>query len=186
MILPHMNATESTHPHGIPVIGFVAPSGSGKTTLLRQLVPILKGHGLRIGYLKHAHHRFDLDRPGKDSFEVRAAGADQTLLASSQRWALQVENPAPGADPDLGELLGRFESSRLDLVLAEGFKYAAYPKIEVYRAALGAPPLYPGDPGIIAVATDAGLPADGHPPVLPLDDPRAVADFILAWLGTAR
>jgi molybdopterin-guanine dinucleotide biosynthesis adapter protein len=174
-------------PRGIPVIGFVAPSGSGKTTLLRQLIPILKRGGLRLGYLKHAHHRFDLDRPGKDSFEVRAAGADQTLLASSQRWALQVENPAPGADPDLGALLTHFASDQLDLVLAEGFKYAAYPKIEVHRVALGQLPLYPQDPDIIAVATDADLPADlpadQHPPILRLDDPPAIADFILAWLA---
>jgi molybdopterin-guanine dinucleotide biosynthesis protein B len=167
----------------IPVIGFVAPSGSGKTTLLRQLVPILKRRGLRIGYLKHAHHGFDLDRPGKDSFEVRAAGADQTLLASSQRWVLQVENRVPGADPDLAELLTRFEPSRLDLVLAEGFKYVAYPKIEVYRAAVGELALYPDDPAIIAVVTDAALPEDGHPPILPLADPSATADFILAWLA---
>ena len=169
------------HSHATPIIGFVGPSGSGKTTLLRQLVPLIKGQGLRLGYLKHAHHTFDLDRPGKDSFEVRAAGADQTLLASSQRWALQVENEAPGADPDLGEMLARFESDRLDLVLAEGFKYAVYPKIEVYRATVSEPPLYPNDPTIIAVATDAALVSDAHPPTLPLGDPPMIAAFILDW-----
>lgn len=168
-------------PYPIPVIGFVAPSGSGKTTLLRQLVPLLKRRGWRLGYLKHAHHTFDLDRPGKDSFEVRAAGADQVLLASTRRWALQVENAVPGADPDLGELLARFASDHLDLVLAEGFKYADYPKIEVYRAAIGEPPLYPRDPAIIAVVTDADLPTDDHPPRLSLENPDAVADFIVAW-----
>ncbi|HYN78768.1 MAG TPA: molybdopterin-guanine dinucleotide biosynthesis protein B [Lamprocystis sp. (in: g-proteobacteria)] len=167
----------------LPVIGFVGPSGSGKTTLLRQLIPILKVQGLRIGYLKHAHHRFDLDRPGKDSFEVRAAGAEQTLLASSQRWALQVENQVQEVDPDLDEMLARFESDRLDLILAEGFKYAAYPKIEVYRAAVGEPPLYPEDPAIIAVVTDTTLAGGEHPPVLPLDDPRVVAAFILTRLA---
>ena len=169
--------------HATPIIGFVGPSGSGKTTLLRQLVPLLKGQGLRLGYLKHAHHTFDLDRPGKDSFEVRAAGADQTLLASAQRWALQVENQAPGADPDLDEMLARFESDRLDLVLAEGFKYACYPKIEVHRAAVGQRPLYPDDPAIIAVVTDANLVGDTHPPALPLDDPPMIAAFLLNWLA---
>jgi molybdopterin-guanine dinucleotide biosynthesis adapter protein len=170
-------------PYPIPVIGFVAPSGSGKTTLLRQLVPLLKRRGWRVGYLKHAHHTFDLDRPGKDSFEVRAAGADQVLLASTQRWALQVENRTPGADPDLGELLARFACDHLDVVLAEGFKYADYPKIEIHRTAIGEPPLYPRDPAIIAVVTDADLPADDHPPRLPLDDPDTVAEFIVAWLA---
>jgi len=169
--------------HPLPVIGFVAPSGSGKTTLLRRVVPILKERGLRIGYLKHAHHRFDLDRPGKDSFELRAAGADQVLLASSERWALQVENRVRGADPDLADLLTRFAPGGLDLVLAEGFKYAAYPKIEVYRAVLGQVPLYPADPQIIAVATDDTLPAGAHPPRLPLHDGPTIADFILARCG---
>ena len=170
----------------IPVIGFVAPSGSGKTTLLRQLVPLLKARGLRVGYLKHAHHTFDLDQPGKDSFELREAGAEQTLLASSARWALQVENPVRGADPDLQELLTRFAPGGLDLVLAEGFKYAAYTKLEVHRACLGAPLLYPDDPDIIAVVTDDTLPAGDHPPRLPLNAPAVVVDFILAQLGAHR
>jgi len=172
-------------PIPIPVIGFVAPSGSGKTTLLRQLVPILKARGLRIGYLKHAHHRFDLDRPGKDSFEIREAGADATLLASSERWALQVQSQTRGQDPDLVDCLARFPPGTLDLILAEGFKHASCPKIEVHRAAVGEPPLYPHDPKIVAVATDAALPDDGHPPVLPLGDPESVAGFILARLESA-
>lgn len=163
----------------IPVFGFVAPSGSGKTTLLRRLVAVLRERGLRVGYLKHAHHTFDLDVPGKDSFEIRAAGADQTLLASRERWALQVENRFKAADPDLGAMLSRFESDNLDLILVEGFKHARYPKIEIYRAALGQAPLYPGDEDIIAVATPDVLPEAGHPPVLPLDDAPAIADFIL-------
>ena len=168
----------------VPIIGFVGPSGSGKTTLLRRLVPILIDRGLRLGYLKHAHHRFDLDRPGKDSYEIRAAGADQTLLASTQRWALQVENRTKGSDPDLWEMLERLEGERLDLVLVEGFKHAAYPKIEVHRSAVGEPPLYPHDPDIIAVASDLELDpgAEGRPSWLPLDDPRRIADFILERL----
>ncbi len=163
----------------IPFIGFVAPSGSGKTTLLKKLVPVLRGRGLRVGYLKHAHHTFDLDLPGKDSYEIREAGAQQTLLASSERWALQVENREKGEDPDLAAMLARFEADRLDLVLVEGFKHAAYPKIEVHRTVVGKPPLYPDDPDIVAVATDRSLPGDDHPPELPVEDPEAIADFIV-------
>lgn len=170
-------------PMPVPVLGLVAPSGSGKTTLLHALVPILKAEGLRIGYLKHAHHSFDLDRPGKDSYRIREAGADQTLLASRERWALQVESRPRGAEPDLRAMLARFPAGTLDLVLAEGFKHAAYPKIEVYRPAAGEPPLYLQDPDIVAVVTDAPLPAGGHPPVLPLGEPQAVAAFILARLA---
>lgn len=182
----------STNP--IPVLGFVGPSGSGKTTLLRRLIPALSARGLRLGYLKHAHHRFDLDVPGKDSYEIRAAGAEQTLLASRERWALQVENRTKGSDPDLWQMLDRFEGDRLDLVLVEGFKHAAYSKIEVHRAAVGEAPLYPQDPDIIAVVSDLGLDTkgdgagdggadgEGRPPRLPLDDPQRVADFIIARL----
>jgi molybdopterin-guanine dinucleotide biosynthesis adapter protein len=170
----------------IPVVGFVASSGMGKTTLVRQVVAILDGRGLRVGYLKHAHHRFDLDVPGKDSFEVREAGARQTLLASKARWALQVQNPLQGEDPDLHRMLSRFELDRLDLVLVEGFKHADYPKIEVHRPAAGEAPLYPADPGIIAVATDAPLAVTPPLVVLPLNTPEAVADFILSRIQTIR
>ena len=163
----------------IPALGFVAPSGSGKTTLLRKLVPALRERGLRVGYLKHAHHSFDLDVPGKDSYEVRGAGADQTLLASTERWALQVENGVKGSDPDLHAMLERFDGDALDLVLVEGFKHAAFPKIEILRTLMGQAPLYPDDPYIIAVATDSQLSGDQHPPALPLEDPKAIAEFVL-------
>jgi len=170
----------------IPVIGFVAWSGSGKTTLVRRVVPLLVARGLRIGYLKHAHHGFDLDVPGKDSFEVRAAGAVQTLIASDQRWALQAPQAVPGRDPDLADMLGRFDACGLDLIIVEGFKHAAYPKIEVHRSALGRPPLYPDDPDIIAVAGDAPLTPGAGPRALPLDDPGAVAAFVLECLDRGR
>ena len=168
----------------LPVIGFVAPSGSGKTTLLRSVVSALHRRGLRVGYLKHAHHSFDLDIPGKDSYEIRDAGASQTLLASRHRWALQAENADSKADPDLGEMLGRFERDRLDLILVEGFKHARYDKIEVYRAVLGQPALYPADPDIVAVATNDPLPRSPHPEVLPLGDPDVIAEYILALRRT--
>jgi len=174
----------------IPVLGFVGPSGSGKTTFLRRLLPLLAEGGLRLGYLKHAHHRFDLDVPGKDSYEIRAAGAEQTLLASRERWALQVENRTKGQDPDLWQMLERFEGDRLDLVLVEGFKHAVYPKIEIHRPVVGEPPLYPADPDIIAVASDQALElsVEGRdvPRLFSLDDPQGIAAFIIERLKTQR
>ncbi len=171
------------HKIGLPVIGFVAPSGSGKTRLLQKLVPVLKDRGLRIGYLKHAHHSFELDVPGKDSYQLRAAGAEQILLASHKRWALQSEQADGGKDPSLAKMLRRFDADRLDLILVEGFKHAAYPKIEVHRTTLGKSPLYPEDPDIIAVATDLNLPGENHPPQLPVEDPEAIADFVQAHIA---
>jgi molybdopterin-guanine dinucleotide biosynthesis protein MobB len=169
----------------VPVIGLVAASGTGKTTLLKKLVPVLRERGLRVGYLKHAHHSFDLDRPGKDSYEVREAGADQTLLASSERWALQSAQREAGRDPSLEEMVARFDQDRIDLILVEGFKFAHYPKIELHRTTLGTPLLYPKDPDIVAVVSDHSLPGDDHPPVLPPGDPAAIADFIARYLASA-
>lgn len=167
----------------IPVIGFVAPSGTGKTTLLQKLVPVLRRRGRRIGYLKHAHHGFEVDRPGKDSFEIRAAGALQVLLASGDRWVLQSAREASGQDPDLEEMLARFDPGQIDLILVEGFKFSAFPKLEVHRAGLGKPYLYPADPDIRALITDGAPPPGAHPPLLPLGDPEAIADFILEDLA---
>jgi molybdopterin-guanine dinucleotide biosynthesis protein B len=172
--------------HDIPVIGFVAPSGMGKTTLVRQVVAGLRARRQRVGYLKHAHHRFDLDTPGKDSYAIREAGAHQTLLASKARWALQVENEEQDQDPDLGAMLARFERERLDIVVVEGFKHAQYPKIEVHRAARGQSPLYPDDTAIIAVASDAPLPVLPHPILLPLNRPDVVVDFLIERWETLR
>jgi molybdopterin-guanine dinucleotide biosynthesis adapter protein len=170
----------------IPVVGFVAPSGSGKTTLVRRVLPLLVSKGLRVGYLKHAHHGFDLDVPDKDSYEVRAAGAVQTLLASDERWALQAEQAVKGRDPDLAEMLAHFDASGLDLILVEGFKHAAYPKIEICRSALARPPLYPVDPDILAVVSDVPLDKGARPQPLSIDDPQAVADFICDCLRAGR
>ena len=167
----------------IPVIGFVAPSGTGKTTLLQKLVPALRRRGRRIGYLKHAHHGFEVDRPGKDSFEIRAAGALQVLLASGDQWVMQSVREASGQDPDLEEMLARFDPGQIDLILVEGFKFSAFPKLEVHRAGLGKPYLYPADPDIRALITDGAPPAGAHPPLLPLGDPEAIADFILEDLA---
>jgi molybdopterin-guanine dinucleotide biosynthesis protein MobB len=162
----------------VPVIGFVAPSGSGKTRLLQALVLVLTGRGLRVGYLKHAHHRFDLDVPGKDSYQIREAGAEQTLLASRERWALQAQQTERGEDPSLEEMLEKLDTDRLDLILVEGFKHSAYPKIEIHRRAMGTPLLYPRDPDVVAVVTDDRLAGNDHPPELSPDDPEAIADFV--------
>jgi molybdopterin-guanine dinucleotide biosynthesis protein B len=164
----------------IPVLGFAAFSGTGKTTLLTQLIPLLVQRGIRVGVIKHAHHNFDIDKPGKDSYELRKAGARQMLVASARRWALVTENDEI-ADPGLGDLIKRLDADRIDMVLVEGFKHTAFPRIELHRPALGHPLLYPEDRNIIAVAADAPL-ADCALPLLDLNDVTAVTDFILGWV----
>ena len=153
------------------IVGFAGWSGAGKTTLLRRLIPLLTGQGLRVSTVKHAHHGFDVDQPGKDSWEHRQAGAQEVLVASAARWALMHEHrDAP--EPGLAALLGRL--SPVDLVLVEGFKREAHPKIEVHRAVVGKPLMYPGDPTIRAVVSDVAMP--GCPvPWLSLDDVAGVA-----------
>ncbi|MCF7989637.1 MAG: molybdopterin-guanine dinucleotide biosynthesis protein B [Thiohalocapsa sp.] len=168
----------------IPMVGFVAPSGTGKTTLLRKLVPVLRGRGLRVGYLKHTHHDVDVDTPGKDSHAIGEAGAEQVMIASPGGWAL-MDRRAP-AQANLDALVRRFDSDGLDLVLVEGFRDSQYPKIEVHRAGVGEAPLYPTDPAIIAVVTDTGLPGDAHPPILPIDDVEQIADFLCERLAGER
>lgn len=160
-----------------PVFGFAAFSGTGKTTLLRQLIPLLHDAGIRVGLIKHAHHEFDIDQPGKDSYELRKAGAEQVLIASSQRWALMVETPGqPEAQLDV--LLGRLDQTALDLILVEGFRHAAFTKIELHRPALGHPLLCEKDNSIIAVASDAPLVLPHNLPLLDLNNPAAIARFI--------
>ena len=169
----------------IPVVGFVAPSGTGKTTLIRQLVPLLRQRGRSVGYLKHSHHRVEVDRPGKDSYEIREAGASQVLLATGERWIMQSAQLQPGQDPELAAMLALFDPRLVDLILVEGFKCSAYPKLEVHRAALGKPCLYPGDSSIRALISDAPPPAGAHPPLLRLGDPGAIADYLLSLLSQA-
>lgn len=161
----------------LPILGFAAFSGTGKTTLLLQLLPLLKARGLRVGMVKHAHHTFEVDHPGKDSYELRKSGAAQTLIASRQRWALMVERLRE-ADPPLDEVLLELDQAALDLILVEGFKQEPYPKIELHRPSLARPLLYPRDGNIVAVATDGPLEPDVPVPVLDLNDPHAIGDFI--------
>ena len=155
------------------VLGLVGWSGSGKTTLLVGLLPLLRARGLRVSTVKHAHSGFDMDHPGKDSFRHRAAGAHEVLVASSARWAVLHE--VEGAEPSLADLLGRLDP--VDLVLVEGFKSHPYPKLEVHRPSLGKAALWPGDPAILAVASDVPLPGCTVPR-LPLGHPETVADWI--------
>lgn len=160
------------------VIGFAGWSGSGKTTLIEKVIPALVGRGLRVSLIKHAHHAFDIDKPGKDSWRHREAGASEVLLASDRRWVLMHElRGAP--EPTLEEQLAHL--SPCDLVIVEGFKKSAIDKIEVHRAVVGKPLLHVGDPHIVAVATDA--PLDTALPLLDLNDPVAVADWIVARTG---
>ncbi len=163
------------------LFGITGWSGSGKTTLLVRLIPALIAHGLTVSTIKHAHHSFDVDHPGKDSFEHRRAGATEVLIGSANRWALMHElRGAP--EPTLLELAARL--SPVDVVLVEGFKRHPHPKIEVWRAATGKPPLFPGDAMIRAVASDGPVP-DCDRPVLNLDDVEAIALFILRSAGLA-
>jgi molybdopterin-guanine dinucleotide biosynthesis protein MobB len=166
-----------------PVLGFAAFSGTGKTTLLEKLIPQLREQGIRIGVIKHAHHEFDIDTPGKDSYRLRKAGAQQMLIASSRRQALMTENETP-REPRLDELVTCLDLENIDLVLVEGFKHVPFPRIELHRKELGKTLLYPEDPGIIAVASDH-LADCGDLPVLDINDTATITKFIIAWLDTA-
>ena len=158
------------------VIGIAGWSGAGKTTLLAKLIPRLTGRGVRVSTVKHAHHAFDVDQPGKDSHTHRMAGATEVLVSSGNRWAL-VHELRGAAEPTLGDLLAKL--APVDLVIVEGFKQGAHPKLEIYRAAVGKPPLHPDDPHIVAVASDAPVPT-AQVPVVGLDDVDAIADLMLA------
>jgi len=158
------------------VIGLAGWSGSGKTTLVTGIIPVLVRRGLKIATVKHAHHEFDIDQPGKDSWLHRAAGASEVAVVSSRRWAIVHELGAE-PEPPLTDMLAKL--SPVDLVIVEGFKRHRHPKLEVYRAALGKPLLHPDDDCIVAIATDAPLP-QAQVPVLNLGDFEAIADAMLA------
>ncbi|MEY4684085.1 MAG: hypothetical protein RLZ25_544 [Pseudomonadota bacterium] len=170
----------------VPILGFSAPSGTGKTTLLRALIPCLKTAGVRVGLIKHAHHAFEVDQPGKDSYELRKAGACPVLITSQNRRVILFDHPAP-QDPDLQEELTFLDVRDLDLILVEGFKRETFSKIELYREGVGAPLQFPEDPSIIAIATDHSLRLTPDIPVLDLNDPEAVSRFIVdVFLPKAR
>ena len=160
------------------IFGLAGWSGSGKTTLLAGLIPELVARGLSVSTIKHAHHEFDIDRPGKDSWRHRQAGATEVMVASSRRWALMHElRGLP--EPSLDELMAQM--SPVDLLLVEGFKRQPHPKLEVHRPSLGKPLIYPDDPHVVAIASDEAFAAPL--PLLPLGDAGAVAAFITDHLG---
>ena len=162
-----------------PLVGICAYSGTGKTTLLTQLLPRLKARGLRVAVVKHAHHNFDIDHPGKDSHNLRIAGAEQMVVASGKRLAWIKEREDPGTEPDLSEALNALHPEHIDLVLVEGFKREAFPKIELHRPALGKPLIYPDDANVIAIAVDTPLTSPPrHIPILDLNNIDALVEFI--------
>ena len=158
------------------IIGLAGWSGSGKTTLVTAVIPVLVKRGLKVATVKHAHHEFDIDQPGKDSWLHRQAGASEVAIVSSRRWAL-VHELGTEAEPPLTDMLQKL--SPADLVIVEGFKRDTHPKLEVYRASVGKPLLQPDDDCIVAVATDAPLP-QASVPVLMLDDIEGIANVLQA------
>lgn len=164
------------------IFGLAGWSGSGKTSLMVRLLPELAGRGLRVSTMKHAHHAFDVDTPGKDSYEHRQAGATEVLVTSANRWALMHElRGAPEARME--DLVARM--TPVDLLLIEGFKHHAHDKLEVFRRGVGKPLLCVTDPRVVAVASDGAVP-ESRVPVISLDDTRAIADFIVAHCDLAR
>jgi molybdopterin-guanine dinucleotide biosynthesis protein B len=165
------------------VIGLAGWSGAGKTTLLTRAIPQLQKQGLRVSVIKHAHHAFDVDVPGKDSWKHREAGAAEVLVSSSQRWALMHELRG-AAEPRLPELLAKM--ARVDLVVVEGFTREPLRKIEVHRAANGKPFLFPDDPDIVGIATDTPARVPARLPAFDLTDVAAIATFVARHAAVRR
>lgn len=168
------------NPLSIPVLGFCAYSGTGKTTLLKQLIPELNRRGLRLAVIKHAHHNFEVDIPGKDSFEMRKAGAKQVLVASHVRWALMTED-ALETDPSLVHLLKQIEADKVDIVLVEGFKKLTLPKIELHRASHGKPFIHTHDDNIVAIACCDDTQTPPELTRLDLNNVEQIADFVVQY-----
>ena len=168
----------------IPVLAIAAWSGTGKTALLKKLIPLLCERGFRPGLIKHTHHNMDVDKPGKDSYELRKAGAAQTIVASAQRWALITETPDE-PEIDLAFLVSRMDASTLDLVLVEGFKHEPVAKILLFREGCGhSRNELVVDKYTVAIASDITFEADV--PVLNLNDPEGIAEFIMQWILQKR
>jgi molybdopterin-guanine dinucleotide biosynthesis protein B len=179
----HGGNQKDPHMHIPHIIGFAGWSGAGKTTLVAGLIPVLTARGITVSTIKHAHHDFDIDKPGKDSYEHRRAGATEVLVASGNRWALLHElRGAP--EPDLHELLTKL--APVDIVLVEGFKRSSLVKIEVHRPSVGKKLIYPDDPAVVAVASDVPMRLPSTLTGLALDDLEAIADFVLARAVPAK
>ena len=167
------------HNAKVPILGFAAFSGAGKTTLLTQLIPLLIQQNISPGLIKHSHHDFQIDKPGKDSYRLREAGASPVLLVSKYRRAMITEFKNP-QKPLLADQVNALDQSQLDLILVEGFKSEKFPKIGIHRPQLKKPLLYPKDPSIIAIASDTDLAIPEHIRKLDLNDPQKIATFITA------
>lgn len=165
-----------------PLIGFAAWSGTGKTTLLKQLIPLLRARGVRLAAIKHTHHDVDFDQPGKDSYTLRHAGADQMLVASARRSMLITENRSRQQEPNLQQLILQLNHETIDLILVEGFKHEVMPRIELHRSAINKPLLYPDDPNIIAIAAANSETMTPTIPRLDLNNPDEIADTIQHYL----
>jgi len=162
----------------VPILGFAAFSGTGKTTLLTKLIPLLKIKSLRVALIKHSHHNFEIDKPGKDSYRLREAGATPVMLVSSHRRAIITEFDSI-IEPKLDDQLTALDQSNLDLILVEGFKAENFPKIELHRASLEKSLLFPDDPSIIAIATDGKALRLDYPTHLDINNPQLISDFII-------
>jgi len=160
-----------------PLVGFLAYSGTGKTTLLVKLISVLSAKGIRVGMIKHAHHTFDIDQPGKDSYILRRAGACEMLIGSASRWALMVD-AKKDQEFSLQDHIQRMDQDNLDLILVEGYKLEAIPKIELIRPSLGNDLFFPNDANIIAVATDEPLTVKTDLPMLDINNPDQIVAFI--------
>lgn len=163
----------------VPIVGFAAYSGTGKTTLLVNIIPLLKKRGLKVGVIKHAHHTFEIDQPGKDSYEIRKAGASQMLIGSKKRWALMVKQDEEDQQTRLEEYISKLDHDKLDIILVEGFKTEAIPKIELHRPSLGYSLISNSDESIIAIATDAPLSEDSELTVLDLNNYEMIVKYII-------
>jgi molybdopterin-guanine dinucleotide biosynthesis protein B len=168
----------------VPIVGFVAPSGMGKTQLLKALIGNLKSKRLNVAVIKHSHHDFEIDKPGKDSYELRMSGAAQMLIASKHRWALITENENSEHEVDLNSLINQLDQSALHIILVEGFKFECFPKIEVYRSEIyssksSQAPMYLSDPDIFAVAADKPLPPKDDVTPLDINNIEQISQFII-------
>lgn len=163
----------------LPILGFAAYSGTGKTTLLEALLPLIKQKNIRVAVLKHAHHDFDLDTPGKDSYRLRKAGADQMLVASGSRHVLFTETP--DKEEEFEVLLAKFDHSKLDLILVEGCKTLSFPKIELHRKCVGKPWLHQDDTDIIAIAADTVV--ESELPQMNINDIATIAEFVVDYVN---
>lgn len=163
----------------LPLLGITAYSGTGKTTLLKEIIPLIKQRHIRVGLIKHTHHDMDVDKPGKDSYELRKAGADQTLVASQKRWALMTETPNHEGDLDLHYMASRFDPSSLDLILVEGFKHETIDKIALFRSEVGKPLEGLIDQYVIAIASNQIM--NTSLPQLDINNPQQITDYIVSW-----